>query len=179
MIRFAPERPVAAACPSNRLPSLRNWWCHAWKGAWMEHGRMEGRNCISSGFMRPPPVSPFADWLARGCIYPLYIFVRSHLPPVSFAPFFPPYSLSPSRPSFIRCAHYRARRRCRRGAALPPRHAPRTLNYGMAKPRSTHPPCVRARVGRILNGLFQRLTPREKKKKCRSGGRKSGRRMGS
>ena len=57
MIRFAPERPVAAACPSNRLPSLRNWWCHAWKGAWMEHGRMEGRNCISSGFMRPP-VSP-------------------------------------------------------------------------------------------------------------------------
>ena len=64
-------------------------------------------------------------------------------------------------------------------AALPPRHAPRTLNYGMAKPRSTHPPCVRARVGRILNGLFQRLTPREKKKKCRSGGRKSGRRMGS
>ena len=94
MIRFAPERPVAAACPSNRLPSLRNWWCHAWKGAWMEHGRMEGRNCISSGFMRPPPVSPFADWLARGCIYPLYIFVRSHLPPVSFAPFFPLYSLS-------------------------------------------------------------------------------------
>ena len=85
-------------------------------------------------------------------------------------------SLSP-RPSFIRCAHYRARRRRRRGAALPPRHAPRTLNYGMAKPRSTHPPCVRARAGRILNGLFQRLTPREKK--CRSGGRKSGRRMGS
>ena len=147
------------------------------------HGREHGWNmerwregtALAVGSCGRLPVSPFADWLARGCIYPLYIFVRSHLPPVSFAPFFPPYSLSPSRPSFIRCAHYRARRR--RGAALPPRHAPRTLNYGMAKPRSTHPPCVRARVGRILNGLFQRLTPREKK--CRSGGRKSGRRMGS
>ena len=66
----------------------------------MEHGRMEGRNCISSGFMRPP-VSPFADWLARGCIYPLYIFVRSHLPPVSFAPFFPPYVLSLSFSAFV------------------------------------------------------------------------------
>ena len=87
--------------------------------------------------------------------------------------------LSPSRPSFIRCAHYRARRRCRRGAALPPRHAPRTLNYGMAKPRSTHPPCVRARAGRILNGLFQRLTPRDEDEEVPKWGRKSGRRMGS
>ena len=89
------------------------------------------------------------------------------------------YSLSPSRPSFIRCAHYRARRRCRRGAALPPRHAPRTLNYGMAKPRSTHPPCVCARAGRILNGLFQRLTPRDEDEEVPKCGRKSGRRMGS
>ena len=115
----------------------------------MEHGRMEGRNCISSGFMRPP-VSPFADWLARGCIYPLYIFVRSHLPPVSFAPFFPPYSLSPSRPSFIRCAHYRAYRRpplppWRRFASTscPPHtqlwHGQTTQHASSVRPRACRP----------------------------------------
>ena len=175
MIRFAPERPVAAACPSNRLPSLRNWWCHAWKGAWMEHGRMEGRNCISSGFMRPPACQPVRR-LAGSWLYLPSLHFRALPSPscflCSFLPSVRTLSLLLGLRSFVVPITAPA-------AALPPRHAPRTLNYGMAKPRSTHPPCVRARAGRILNGLFQRLTPRDEDEEVPKWGRKSGRRMGS
>ena len=101
MIRFAPERPVAAACPSNRLPSLRNWWCHAWKGAWMEHGRMEGRNCISSGFMRPP-VSPLrVRRLAGSWLYLPSLHFRALPSPSCFLCSFLPSVLSLSFSAFV------------------------------------------------------------------------------
>ena len=144
MIRFAPERPVAAACPSNRLPSLRNWWCHAWKGAWMEHGRMKEGTALAVGSCGRLSARSQTGWLVA-------VFTLSTFSCAPISLLFPlllsslrtlRYSLSPSRPSFIRCAHYRARRRFA-STSCPPHtqlwHGQTTQHASSVRPRACRP----------------------------------------
>ena len=116
VIRFAQSGPATRRrCRrrlNNRLSRLRN----------QRHARKEGRNRISSWFMRPPRRPSLYSPTLR-----FRAFIRRRLPPASFLRSFS-RSL-PLRPAFrpsvrpsVRCAHYRAR--------FAFTSCLRTLNYG-------------------------------------------------
>ena len=136
-IGLAGQRRAAAARPSNRLSRLRNQ-LHAWK----EGRRKDGRNRISSSFMRPS--------VGRRPLYLPSLRFRAlvrRLPPVSF---FAPSSssrssLSSVRPFVVPITAAAA------APALPSRHALRTLNYGQTTQHASSvcPPPARP-PGRLL-----------------------------
>ena len=158
VIRFAQSCPATRRrCRrrlNNRLSRLRN----------QHHARKEGRNRISSWFMRPPRRPSLYSPTLR-----FRAFIRRRLPPASFLrsfsrslPLRPAFRPS-VRPSVVPIT----------APALPSRHA--SAHSIMAKPRGTHPPSVRRTAGPILNGS---LSPFNAEKEHRSEGRKKTRLAG-